>query len=1464
MKKNNIKDRVNSIKMHMGGGSKALAAAALIICMCNNTVFAEATKHETTLSDKSGYTLTPSTEKESNVYAFKYNPETKDLTVEYYEIDIKRDLQGTGDQVQYYTWKKDEYGRDVLEKSTKKTSYEVHYDSNDHYEKNSSLHVTSGTSHGSIHMDFIGNHITEGTHYGNGIYNEGTITDIVGDFIHNYSQIKDSGVNNGGSIYNSGKGHIDSIKGNFIGNFISAEVDSNGGAIRNGDSSKETKASINSIEGNFISNYARSTGKHNGYGGALYNTNSTIGTITGDFIDNQAYANKYADGGAIFNGANSTLTKIKGDFVGNSASGNQGQGGAIFDISGISNIEGNFIHNYTESTGDKHDDDDKKETPDVPVSSQGGALYELARSGNVEITGDFYGNHANSTNHESQGGAVYAKANTKDKNFTLNSDFYHNYVIGKTGAQGGAVYNEESSVVNLYGKEYFLNYAKTEDGNAFGGAIYNKGNLNFKDNAIFIQNFALNEKGEAKGGAIYNDGNITNLNNVTFSENYAVTHGSEAHGGAIYTNQDLTISANNGGISEFTNNYIQVSNDKTQEAIYVNGDKTLTLNATNKGKILFNDIINGSDGYKLKITGDNNSTVTLNNKIINANATLENVTLNLGAEADIFKDSVLTVNSGIVNTANSEFTDYKFKGLNSNGTGKYNIDIQLNSDSENDKADTFTITESSSGGFIDLSSIVVNVLENYKEGAQDEEVHIIQIIKAENENIQLKLNGDIKTVKEATAEMTSDDILAKEFGLYTTKTKNDSIKVAGWRDNLAAWAELEVDDKTAKKFTLKDGDTQKLTRDIEQFAGNNFEIIGEGSNILDVNHKNLFSDIQEKQKVSLSNLSLQNADNVNNNGDLNLNNVALEDSSVINNNKNLKIEGETNISGTITSETGGNMKLDNATVKITGKVENQKIDNNKSTTTLVNVNDFTNNALTMNGGSFEITNLGLNNLHLTDLSLNNGDINIDMVDVDLRNAQMGRITADDYTIGEGYNGKINVKDMNITSDSLYMQTVVDFADESVKDFVHTQIAEAPTPGQQWNVYSPIYKYTVEYSADGTHGNNGYFVFSRGNTPTGNASDGFNPAVLPSSVASEAGGYAAMNQTFNYAFQHADTFSALPAIERYALINSNKYAINDFETLSYNSNEINSNGAWVKPYATFERIPLKNGPDVDTITYGTLVGIDGDIKSLKNGWVTVSTGYIGYNGSSQHYSGVTTNQNGGLLGLTQTFYKDNFFTAITASAGASVADSSTMYGTEDFAMLLSGIASKSGYSFEFKDGKFVIQPSLLLSYTFVNTFDYTNSAGVRIESDPLHSIQVRPNVKFVLNTESGWQPYISGGFVYNVMDKTETVAIDGVTDDVRLPNMSVKPYAEYGAGIQKRWKDKYTGYAQAMVRNGGRNGVALSFGFRWTLGDDNNSVEKVDSNVKKNNNFINKITKFFGEYFKLGNSAPVENNSKKYM
>ena len=73
----------------------------------------------------------------------------------------------------------------------------------------------------------------------------------------------------------------------------------------------------------------------------------------------------------------------------------------------------------------------------------------------------------------------------------------------------------------------------------------------------------------------------------------------------------------------------------------------------------------------------------------------------------------------------------------------------------------------------------------------------------------------------------------------------------------------------------------------------------------------------------------------------------------------------------------------------------------------------------------------------------------------------------------------------------------------------------------------------------------------------------------------------------------------------------------------------------------------------------------------------------------------------------------------------------------------------------------------------------------------------------------------------------------------LPQMHTKPYVEYGVGLQKSIGERFTGYAQAMMRNGGRNGIALTVGFRWALGG--KAKEKKNKNVKPVNTKLPEAT-----------------------
>ena len=528
----------------------------------------------------------------------------------------------------------------------------------------------------------------------------------------------------------------------------------------------------------------------------------------------------------------------------------------------------------------------------------------------------------------------------------------------------------------------------------------------------------------------------------------------------------------------------------------------------------------------------------------------------------------------------------------------------------------------------------------------------------------------------------------------------------------------------------------------------------------------------------------------------------------------------------------GTINLDNVT--ISNKVEGDGVVNvvgdatiNNSITNTINLNsgdltlgqtgDLSQAAsFVTNGGSLNLQNGVIQNTNLGNLILNS-DLDLKL-EGNFANQTLDTITANSFTS----NGKnINISNILITEPTTVKSFSISPIGEGMNDDLKASLAGAIQYTGGDITYSPIYKYTAAYDPTTA-------MFNFGLIGGGGGYDNFNPSVLAAPVAAQLGGYLNQLNAYDNAFRNMDMYMLMTKEQRQAMKYRNKYASAANENIVFDPtvNQYENKAGWFRPYGTFENVSLNNGPKVSNVAYGTYFGAESELYELGNGWDGMWGLYGGYNGSHQAYNGVGIYQNGGTFGAVGMAYKDNFFTGLTANIGASVGDASTMFGSEDFAMLMTGIASKTGYNYELADGRFIIQPSLLMSYTLVNTFDYRNAAGVKIDSDPLHAIQLEPGIKFIGNLQNGWQPYAGVSVVWNIMDRTQFKA-----NDVSLPNLSVDPFVKYGVGVRKSWGEKFTGFFQTYITNGGRNGVGLQAGLRWTLGKTQPSgTNKVSSNL----------------------------------
>lgn len=1097
---------------------------------------------------------------------------------------------------------------------------------------------------------------------------------------------------------------------------------------------------------------------------------------------------------------------------------------------------------------------------DTAFSILGGAIVN---HGNItHINADFIKNSATDEwNHRSKGGAIYNNGTIGD----INGNFIEN--IASTGS---AIYNNNNAIIGNINGDFIKN------GTEGAVTIYNgKNSIIGNINGDFISN----------GRTIYNNGgkigNITGdfiANNSDYTY-YAIIYNNENSSiGTItgsFLGNGMELIENKGNIDNIYATFIQnggtgITNTGTIKAIvadfisnggsegYCGGDFTNIYNSGNIDYIIGDSINSGgvSNSGKIKlISGDYVNTKSgaaiVNGQYSGSNQPLIKL---------ILADFIANQGGGIVN-AYGEITDiigtFVGNSIISGGTSNtYNKSVAFGS----------AIYNSVSKSFIDN---ITGVFSENKVIAKDNCAPSGNRMEGTAAGGAIYNGGTINSITDSffyNNHAEAESGKAQGGAIYNTyspgyqtsgiigKIQNTSFienyakSESGTAQGGAIWSNRDLNIVADNGESVFSGNYVQVGENKDQQAIFITNTIEEKSLGYSSEHSHSFYQNEpHKTAVTLNSI---------NNGKIIFNDKITGDTKKIPINKYYKkwdssvgeyipqyVDDDYNDIDTLTEvSVTPELKItgdSSSVVQLNNNIEN--LDISLSGTNLhlgARDNVLDGNNIDLQSGTLSMVNNQVGVASLNNVTLS-GNTNF-VADVDLANEQMDRITANNYNTQQGIN--LNVVGMNLLSDSTKDVTEIYFAQPGLKNNV---VNGMPANGgynlpssAQTTFYTPIYKYNAIYD---NRNDGGYFMFTKGDkiltanggggttiTPTGNPSDAFNPSVLAPSVASQAGANATMNQTFNYAFQNSDNFMTIPYLERVAIKTANRYALSPtgdatdvgtFSPLFNAQNETSS--AWVKPYASFENIPLKNGPKVSNITYGTLVGFDTPIKSIKHGWDRAWTGYIGYNGASQRFSGVDATQNGGLVGGTLTLYKGNFFNATTVSTGAIVGDNRTMYGTDNYTMLMAGVGNKTGYNFEFKEGKIIIQPSMLLSYTFVNTFDYTNAAGVKIKNDPLHAIQIAPGVKFIANTKNGWQPYIGVNMIWNLLDKSKVSA-----NDVRLPEMSIKPYVQYGVGVQKRFKDRYMAFGQAMIQNGGRNGISLTAGFRWAIGKEGKPLEKV--------------------------------------
>lgn len=1245
-------------------------------------------------------------------------------------------------------------------------------------------------------------------------------------------------------------------------------VNTNGGGATGGilsfNGDKTTSVISNSV---FENNKA--LGSVYSMGGAIFDAAVSLEINNSEFTKNSALNASDGDfGGAIFADGNSIKPELNSSltindtiFSENSAIGgpNKAAGGAVA-TQYISNVNinrtkfnGNFVKgNSTKNTASSYAAGGA--LAPTYMADQMGVHYSPKQTVNINDS-EFTNNYASDT-YRAYGGAIGAATTfSAGKALELNiknTTFNSNYLTDTAAAKGGAIGSVGSNtLINIADSKFINNYI-TNSKTSYGGAIYTQLHKINIENTDFINNHIDNAT-TAYGGAIADIGSTITIKNSNFINNSA--NGSTTAGGAIFFQGNgaavpATINlVADGKDIEFTGNKAGV----TSNAIYQGSNSRLNFNISSGNKITLNDRINSSaTNTIMNINGTNSDFPTSGTLVLNenmnsywGNVNLYGGTLQIGEKGTFFKNTPnFTTYDGVtLDLQNNKTDNISIKNYIINGTTNVKIDADL----ANEKIDNFNITSTSGSGNLNISSI--DMTSEFNENVNTKTFDFLT-----GANINTTLNSSLNTILTQSSrydvtlnkntltfdrseytgglagavalddkrhyQMLEDEVLTD----WNTPTQNElqgeTLIVTGHNNGVSG---------TNHEGILVNNSSNLIINNIGSTSGNDIEKSWNGFHSIDGGAVNNLGGTTVIVDSIITNNSADNKGGAINNDKGVINIIAHNSNVIFQNNKASDVSnaihnnsGTINLNGSsgqaiifndsITSEDNtGEININAANSDVASVNENSPqngtviLNNNMSeykgdvnlyhgtikvgeNGTFFNPENFNIYGCTLDFANSKIQNYNLGNLSVSD------QVDI-LVDADLAKGVMDTISANNIFTDSG---KIYVSGINLLSDSTIEKQSINFTNENLKDAI--------TYSGDNISYSPLYKYAVSYDKE-----NGNFDFARfGGT---NNYTSYNPSLFAAPVAAQFGGYLTQLNSYNQAFMNIDMRMLMTKEERQAFKLRNKYAgINSPMVFSPTFLPEEKQGAWVRPYSAFESVQLRGGPTVSNVMYGTFLGADSEMYDLGHGFDGQFSLYAGYNGSHQAFDGNSLYQNGGTLGATGVIYKGNFFSAMTINAGGNSVEASTMYGSENFPMVMAGIASKTGYNFELADGKFIIQPNYLMSYSFVNTFDFTNANGLKITSSPLNAIQVAPGIKFIGNLKNGWQPYLSVSMIWNFMDQTKFNAAE-----ISLPQLSVKPYVEYGIGVQKRWGDRFTGFFETMIRNGGRNGVALSCGLRWSIG-----------------------------------------------
>lgn len=479
------------------------------------------------------------------------------------------------------------------------------------------------------------------------------------------------------------------------------------------------------------------------------------------------------------------------------------------------------------------------------------------------------------------------------------------------------------------------------------------------------------------------------------------------------------------------------------------------------------------------------------------------------------------------------------------------------------------------------------------------------------------------------------------------------------------------------------------------------------------------------------------------------------------------------------------------------------------------------NSIYANGGAIALANGKASDIHLAQLTMNQ---NLEMsIDVDFDNQAADRFVFQDSADLTTNSHYVNISGVNLIygknspTANEYRIPVAGTAYNS-----QNLISNIFSDFESGTVYTPIFKYNARFeNSDDYVG----FTFTRESSKDYKS---YNPAVLAAPVSALTGGTAILSASAEQSFAGLDSiFEEIPAELESSLSDVNQTAneenIKEKGDTIENENVANDQEqSDIKPskkarnkltaFSSFGKIPLKNGPEADFRLYGADIFLAATERhEIAHGWETVSGYRAAFNMASQKFDGNKIYQPGAMFGMAGMAYKNGITAAWSANVGASQSNIDTPAGSEDFAMVMGGMAGKAGYGFKLRQNM-SINAGVQMSYSLAKAFDYTNSYGVRIKTDPLHSVSVQPEITLSLVTDRNWVISAGAARSFSYFGETKFNA-----NDVSLPDFSMKAYSKYSLGASQNCGKDGTFTLKGYITEGGIKGYGIQADYSVPFG-----------------------------------------------